>query len=99
METRYRTRIYAHYVAGRSTLLAPMTLDGLTPRRPYLRKMTRDYFPSDKGAAVLDLGCGHGAILHFARQAGYKNIRGVDASPEQVEAAHRLGIDSVNQGD
>jgi SAM-dependent methyltransferase len=72
---------------------------GLERRRPYLDRLVHDHFPADKAASVLDLGCGHGAILWAARRAGYTNLAGVDASPEQVAAAKRLGIDGVRQGD
>jgi cyclopropane fatty-acyl-phospholipid synthase-like methyltransferase len=48
---------------------------------------------------ILDLGCGHGALIHVARQMGYKNVDGVDGSPEQVAAAQRLGIRGVEEGD
>ncbi|MBM3522983.1 MAG: class I SAM-dependent methyltransferase [Alphaproteobacteria bacterium] len=50
-------------------------------------------------AAILDLGCGHGAIVHVARSLGYTNIGGVDGSPSQVAAAKRLGIEGVRLGD
>jgi predicted TPR repeat methyltransferase len=58
-------------------------------------------YPSSTGSlgTILDLGCGHGALVHLARQAGYRNIRGVDVAPEQVAAAKRLGIDEVVQKD
>ncbi|MCL1926180.1 MAG: class I SAM-dependent methyltransferase [Syntrophorhabdaceae bacterium] len=61
--------------------------------------MIRNHFPADRNASILDLGCGHGALIHFARLAGYKNIRGVDGSPEQVAAAKRLGIEGVEEAD
>lgn len=95
----YRTRIYNHYVQARAEPLAPPTLAGLAPRAPSLRRLVREQFPDDRDAAVLDLGCGHGALLHFAREAGYTNLRGVDGSPEQVAAARRLGIEGVEGGD
>src|SRR5205085_1026457 len=98
-ETEYRARIYGSYVYGRQKAMAPDTLKGLVPRAPYLRRLIARHFPPDKDAAVLDLGCGHGAILFFARQAGYRNLRGVDGSLEQVAAARRLGIDAVEHGD
>ena len=99
METKYRKRIYGYYVQGRSKALAPATLDGLAPRVPYLRRLIREHFPTDRAAAILDVGCGHGALMHVARQAGYTNMRGVDVSPEQVAAARKLGIAGVEQGD
>ena len=95
----YRTRIYTHYVQARTQALAPETLAGLAPRAPSLRRLVREHFPADRHAAVLDLGCGHGALLHFAREAGYTNLRGVDGSPQQVAAARRLGIEGVAEGD
>lgn len=95
----YRTRIYTHYVQARGQALAPETLAGLTPRSHGLRRLIEQHFPAEKSAVVLDLGCGHGALLHFAREAGYTNLRGVDGSPEQVAAARQLGIEGVEEGD
>ena len=95
----YRTRIYAHYVQSREHMLAPDSLSGLRPRAPYLRRLVRVHFPAERDAVVLDLGCGHGALLHFAREAGYVNLRGVDGSQQQVAAARRLGIAGVEEGD
>jgi cyclopropane fatty-acyl-phospholipid synthase-like methyltransferase len=59
----------------------------------------REHFPPNKDAAILDVGCGHGAVLYFAQAAGFVNARGVDGSPEQVAEAARLGIPGVVQGD
>ena len=95
----YRSRIYTHYVQAREQALAPQTLAGLAPRSHALRRLIEQHFPADKNAVVLDLGCGHGALLHFAREAGYTNLRGVDGSPQQVAAARRLGIEGVEEGD
>lgn len=97
--SRYRERIYGDYVEARSESLAPPTLDGLRPRLPYLRQMVRRHFPPQRDAAILELGCGHGALLHVLAQMGYRNARGVDVSPEQVAAARRLGIAGVEQSD
>jgi SAM-dependent methyltransferase len=95
----YRGRIYSQYVQAREKSLAPTTLAGLAPRAPYLRRLVQLHFPPEKDATVLDLGCGHGALLQFAREFGYHNVRGVDGSPEQVAAALRLGIEGVVEGD
>ena len=99
IEDTYRSRIYRHYVESRDRPLAPVTLAGLAPRVPSLRRLVRQHFPVDKGVAILDLGCGHGALIHVARELGYRNLRGVDGSPEQVAAARRLGIEGVEAGD
>jgi len=97
--TDYRERIYRHYVTARGSELAPQDVAGLAARAPYLRRLIRRHFPGDRGAVILDLGCGHGALLHFLREAGYQKIVGVDRSPEQVAAAKRLGIEGVREGD
>ena len=95
----FRSRIYRHYVQARERKLAPPTLADLAPRAPMFRKLVRQYFPADKDAVVLDVGCGHGAMIHIARQLGYRNLCGIDCSPEQVEAARQLGIEGVEEGD
>lgn len=98
-EHSYRARIYCGYVSQRDTPLAPRTVAGFAPRLPYLQHLICRHFPQDKAARILELGCGHGALLYALGLAGYKNARGVDGSPEQVEAARRLGIQGVEQGD
>ena len=99
MGSDYRARVYKQYVSAHRRALPPDTLVGFRLRAPYLKRLIRDHFPADRLAQVLDLGCGHGSLLHYARQAGYTSLSGVDVSPEQVAAAHRLGIEVVEQGD
>lgn len=99
MTNLYRSRIYSNYVNARATTLAPESLNGLSPRAPYIKRLIQRHFPPDHNAKVIDLGCGHGAIIHFAKLAGYNSLRGIDGSPEQVVAARRLGIKEVEEGD
>jgi SAM-dependent methyltransferase len=98
-QPKYRERIYRHYVDAATRRLAPETLAGLAPRRPYLERLVARHFPAGKDAAVLDLGCGHGALIHVAREAGYTDLVGIDNSPAQVAAAKQLGIHGVHHGD
>lgn len=95
----FRERIYRHYVTSASTPLAPDTLAGLAPRRPFLADIVARHFPPDRTARIIEIGCGHGALLHVAAEAGYTNMSGVDGSPAQIAAAERLGIVGVRQGD
>ena len=99
MESNYRSRNYGAYVSARRQSLEPTTLEGLKPRKPNLQKLIRQHFPQDRNAAILDLGCGSGALIHLARQAGYRNIWGVDISPEQVAAAKKLCIEGIEESD
>ena len=95
--TDWRQRFLARYV---STHAAVSDAAGNLDRRwPFLEKLVREHFPADRDAKIIDLGCGHGAIVWAARKLGYRNIEGVDASPEQVAMAAQLKIDGVRQGD
>ena len=95
----YRVRMYEAYVSGRQRSPTPETIAGLTGRAAVLRRIIQNHFPSDRTASILDLGCGHGAFIWFIREAGFQDVTGVDGSTEQVEAARRLGIKGVVQGD
>lgn len=95
----YRQRVYDYYVYARQQSLAPENIRGLKSRAPFLKRIIHDHFPADRNAAILDLGCGHGALVDFAHLAGYHNVRGVDRSPQQVQEAQRLGIEGVREGD
>ena len=95
----YRRRIYAGYLDANPDTVAPQSLACFAPRAPYLKRLIREHFPADRRAAVLDLGCGAGALIHVARELGYRHLSGVDTSPEQIAAAVRLGIGGIVNGD
>jgi SAM-dependent methyltransferase len=93
-----RSRLYGRYVSG-GQARAPDTPAGLASREPYLKRLIQRHFPPDRSAAVFEIGCGYGALVHFAREAGYRDARGVDTATEQVTAAAGLGIQGIVQGD
>ncbi|MDR3414434.1 MAG: class I SAM-dependent methyltransferase [Formivibrio sp.] len=95
----YRDRIYGSYNSARTTPLAPTTLNDLRSRLPSLRRLVQDHVPADRDSHILEIGCGHGALLYVLEQQGYRNLRGVDGSKEQVEASKILGVKSVVEGD
>jgi 2-polyprenyl-3-methyl-5-hydroxy-6-metoxy-1,4-benzoquinol methylase len=97
--SKYRYRIYSHYVEAWDEANIPNSVHELEVRRPTMRYVIDAFFPMDKTAAILDLGCGHGTLVHFAQLAGYCNAQGVDVSGQQVELAHKLGIANIQQGD
>lgn len=94
--TDFRRRIYGRYITANPASRADVT--DFHGCQHSLRKVIREHFPEKRDAAILDLGCGRGTLIYFARQAGY-TVRGVDISPEQVAAARQLGLNSVEQGD
>ena len=73
--------------------------DELSPSvRAYFDQHLGPHLPADRGAAILDVGCGFGGLLMHLRDRGYTDVRGVDVSPEQVAMAHRLGLSGVTLG-
>ena len=97
--SKYRSRIYSHYVEAWDDANVPNTVHELEGRGPTMRYVIDTFFPADKTAAILDLGCGHGTLVHFAQLSGYCNTQGVDVSGQQVELAQKLGIANIKQGD
>lgn len=92
----YRTRMYASYRTGQGR---PVGVDDRISSEPYIRLVIQKHFPRSRSARILDLGCGSGSFVSFLHRAGYQNASGVDASPEQVQAAHALRIKQIRQGD
>lgn len=97
--SKYRNRIYTHYVEAWDETNVPRSVHDLENRAPTMRYVIDAFFPEDKSAAILDLGCGHGTLVYFAQQAGYCNTQGVDVSGQQVELGRKLGITNIAQGD
>ncbi len=89
----YKNRIYSSYVEtanGRG--LGQMSLENQARQ---FRQRLQAFLPPDKGAPILDLGCGCGEFLYFLHREGYTNLHGVDLSPQQVEVAQGLGLPGV----
>jgi cyclopropane fatty-acyl-phospholipid synthase-like methyltransferase len=49
------------------------------------------HFPADKDSAILELGPGTGTLMGFLHNhLGYRNIKGVDISPEVVSVCNKI---------
>ena len=48
--------------------------------------------PDDKTGKVLDVGCGFGFALMALRKIGFRDVEGVELSPEQAEVGRRRGL-------
>lgn len=57
------------------------------------------HLPEDRTGAIIDLGCGQGALVAAMQAVGYVNAGGVDVSPEQVKFAAERGVPNIEQGD
>lgn len=95
----YRERIYRGYLASCGTPTDADVSRAIESRRPYLSSVIARLLPEDRGARIIDLGCGHGAFVKHARAAGYRFIVGYDRAPDQIAAGKRLGIEGIQQGD
>lgn len=93
----YRERIYRSYVSRGGTGVAE-DARATARRGRYLEKALGGWLPEDREASIADLGCGSGAWLACLGGLGYRNLHGVDASPEQVELARRH-VPGVVHGD
>ncbi|MRR56755.1 MAG: class I SAM-dependent methyltransferase [Deltaproteobacteria bacterium] len=49
--------------------------------------------PSERDAAILDIGCGLGQMLQSLRAEGYTDLAGLDVSGEAVSACTAKGLD------
>lgn len=56
---------------------------------PILYGNERPWFPPNKNAVILDIGCGFGHQLAALYVAGYRTLYGIDLSPASVELAQK----------
>lgn len=99
-EPDIRQRLYARYTETAAAAV-PLSRPEDAPggQIDSLGAVIARHFPPSRDARIVDLGCGPGLLVHFARKAGYGNITGIDVSPQQVAAAEKLGIEGIRQGD
>lgn len=65
--------------------------------RAFYLSALKDYFPENKNAAVLDVGCGMGFFLETLKREGYQNLFGVDVDEGQAKAAKSIGLNVEHQ--
>jgi len=93
----YRNKLYHHYVTSH---LSGSIEERVRVRAPYLRRLIDAHFPEQLDARILEIGCGHGALIYYAKEMGYSHLVGVDASHEQVEESWKLGLrENIRQED
>jgi len=93
----YRDRIYGSYHSGRSNSNVPDCVGDMAARVRYFRRLAKRHFSRGNESKIVDLGCGYGAFLYALTLDGYRHVRGIDSSAEQVSAARRLGISNVEK--
>jgi 2-polyprenyl-3-methyl-5-hydroxy-6-metoxy-1,4-benzoquinol methylase len=91
----YREKIYRKYVTLGLRERVNVTKEQLEQMARWYEKAIGPFLPKDKETKILDLGCGHGTFLYFLKKEGYRNILGIDISPEQTDLAKKIGIYEV----
>ncbi len=61
-------------------------------------RVVRPWLSSDPTRPIGELACGHGSFLAWLQTSGYRELRAVDSSPEQVQLARQVGA-TVDQDD
>ncbi len=89
----FRARLYDSYVSGFK--------DAPDPSRAAadLRHHVVSRLPADREARILDLGAGAGHFVALLHEEGYRNVVGIDASPEQVAEARANDLLAVEEAD
>jgi len=82
----YESEVFEDYVAFH---------EGVGTRLREYHKAFFKYFPSNLRGRLLDLGCGDGRFLRYAKEQGFE-VWGIDFDKKSVENVKRnLGIDTV----
>ncbi|WP_158271795.1 class I SAM-dependent DNA methyltransferase [Methylosinus sporium] len=93
----WRRRLYDHYVSSEQG--GASSSSGYRSEAPFINHLIARHLPADRDIRILDLGCGAGGAIFWLKKAGYRNVAGVDSSPEMVAAAAKGGVHEVKLGD
>lgn len=89
----YRERIYGEYVSsfkGRQT--PEQSLSAARQHCRFFDHLLAPVMAAARPRDVLEVACGPGHFLYWAKERGFDSVRGFDLSVEQVEAARELGL-------
>lgn len=89
-KTAYRDRLYSNYGHDFQDAGEQFDRKGASRWGRACAYYLRDWLPNKKDARILDLACGAGRLLFFFSERGYKDLTGVDISPDQVALARQV---------
>jgi 2-polyprenyl-3-methyl-5-hydroxy-6-metoxy-1,4-benzoquinol methylase len=94
----YRKKIYDKYASCiKESDLKFNRAEAQQWSRAY-KKYLHGWLSGNKNAAILDVACGSGNLLHFLSECQYDNLTGVDISSEQVCISKQV-INNVIEAD
>ncbi len=100
MSTKYRDVLYSNYHSTQSGRASLTDAKSLFEREKWRFQM--ELLPLmnsiSKTARIFDMGCGSGSLLSVLGDAGFVNAFGMDLSQEQVDLAHKMGVNQVQLG-
>ncbi len=90
----FRSHLYARYVSTFKDSARPVADD--QELKDYWAWSQRKLLPLiadlDRGAPVLELGCGLGRLLWILEREGFEDVRGIDVSDEMVALAQKASL-------
>lgn len=92
-------RLYRTYRSARNLSSVPASPSSVRKTLKIFDSRYSKYLPPDRGARIVEIGCGDGTFISFLQSKGFDRVEGVDSSPEQVELARSLGRHQVTLGD
>ena len=98
MTKDYRKKIYQNYASGFQNLSLQFDEKAAKRWSKTYEHYLKAWLPMNKDSKVLEIGCGGGKLLYFFKARGYKNLKGLDTSPEQVKISRQV-IPNVVEAD
>jgi 2-polyprenyl-3-methyl-5-hydroxy-6-metoxy-1,4-benzoquinol methylase len=96
----YRTRLYSAYTSSHVVpRKGELTEATLRLQSVHWEQTFRDFLPVDRGARIIDVGCGYGSIVWWLHQIGYSHAEGIDISAEQIALGNELGVSKIETRD
>ena len=99
----WKERLYGAYLSSGQHEMNLLTVGAAETYfqrgRPFIEACINRFFPKNRESFIVDLACGAGSWIYYAKKNGYTNLRGCDVSPEQASLAHKFGLDEVQQSD
>lgn len=93
--TLYREQLYTNYTSTQENRGGQDHTQLFNQQVYYFTKELMPLLSENKQSKILDIGCGNGAMMKAAMNAGYSNVQGIDLSQEQIKTAQSMGIDNV----
>ncbi len=93
----YREEFYKNYYQTQGSKYDTGSLEEKIAAAQSIYKREVLQYLNDKSASILELGCGHGALLLLLADLGYEHVAGIDVSEEQVALAKEQGLNNVKQ--